>query len=524
MMDLFADTRKVFPRVFLAVILMALISAMLLAVPGSAFAVTVTNIAVSKVNSADAVLVVKADVTSDVTVDYGSSPGTYTLTQTSSGLLRHEVSLTSLPPSAAVYYRVTITDSSNPANTVTLPEKSFHTTRPAGEAFNYAVAGDNRPASNTIVQPAVWNTIVGQMVGENLDLSLSVGDIIYGLSTDTLAQNVAKWEGFFATTTPLTYSTPLYTAIGNHEYINFANSKAGYEQELTLPVNAGADAGTYGEHYYSFTNGDTHFIALSTEITGEQGMITGNQKTWLQSDLAANTSKWTVVFMHRPLFSGAHTGDPWVDAANTAGQLNKTEIHNLFVANGVDVVFEGHDHYYLRHEQDGIQYIITGGGGAPLYTVPTLGAGDVFGVSSYEHVKVEETPNAFRVSAINSSGVTLESFTLGVPTLTLSHVQTYWATYTAFLAGDLSVDYSMFNNGSGDAVNIQLVYLTASNGVTPQTATPLTIGDMSMGSSAGMTIHYMVPPGIVFFRANTYATCNDLGGATYAFPGPAPAV
>jgi len=522
-MYFFADTRRAFSRVFIAVILMAMISAVLMVVPASASAVTVKNVAVSKVTSTTAVLAVKADVTSNVTIDFGVAPGVYTRTQTSNSLLRHEVALASLTPSSTVYYRVTITESGNPANTVTLSEKSFHTTRPSGEAFTFGVAGDNRPASNTTVQPAGWNTIVGQMAVENLDLALNVGDIIYGMSTDTLAQNVARWEGFTSATMPLTYSTPLYTVIGNHEYVSYANGKAGYDQELTLPVNNGADAATYGEHYYSLTNGDTHFIALSTEIPGQQGMITGNQRAWLEADLAANTSKWTIVFMHRPLFSGAHAGDPWVNLANAAGQLNKTEIHNLFVASGVDIVFEGHDHYYLRHVQDGIQYIITGGGGAPLST-PTLGAGDVFGASAYEHVKVEETANALRVSAINTAGTTLESFILGVPTLSLAHVRTYWASYALYQTGVLSVDYTMSNIGPGDATDVQLVYLTTSNGVTPQTVTPVIVGNLAYSANASITIDYLVPPGVSYFRASTYAICNGLDGVTYAFPGPAPAV
>ena len=127
------------------------------------------------------------------------------------------------------------------------------------------------------------------MSAENLDLALDVGDIIYGWGTDTLAQNEAKYDGFFATTASLTASVPLYMTAGNHESISSANSRAGYKREFTLPVNNGADAASNGELYYSFDNGDTHFIALATEIPGQEGLITGNQNLWLQQDLAANT-------------------------------------------------------------------------------------------------------------------------------------------------------------------------------------------------------------------------------------------
>lgn len=487
-----------------------------------AWAVESRNVAVSKVTQTSVVLVVKADVTADVTVEYGVSPGTYTQSQTSLAQERHEIALSGLAPSSPVYYRVTIVDSADPGSSVVLPEKSFRTSRLPGESYSFAVAGDNRPASNTVTQPAGWYTIVGQMAAENLDLTLNVGDIIYGMGSDTLSQNVARWDGYFAVTTQLTQTSPHYPALGNHERVNYANSRAGYEQELTLPVNNGGDAGTYGEHYYSFDNGDTHFVALSTEIPGQEGLIIGNQKAWLEQDLEATSATWIVVYMHRPLFSGVHPNDPWVNTGNATGQQNKADIHDLFVLRGVDVIFEGHDHYYLRHVEDGIQYIITGGGGAPLSGQPVLRDGDVFGASAFEHVKVDVTPANLHISAIDSGGSTLESFTIGAPTLSLAHLSTYWPSYGAYMERELAVDYSVTNNGAGDATNLQITYLAASNGATALTAAPVALGDLTLHQGRSFTIEYHVPEGMSAFRATTYMTCNDLGGTAYAFPGPAP--
>lgn len=507
-------------RRFASVIILSVALLLLWAAPG--LAVQSRNVAVSKVSQTSAVLVVKADVASDVAIDYGSVPGTYSASTSSNGMIRHEIALNGLSPASTVYYRITIVDSADPGSSIVLPEKSFSTAGSPGQPFSFAVMGDNRPATNTTVPPAVWNTITGQIVSEGPDLTLHVGDLIYGVHSDTLDQNVAKWDGFFAVTTQLTSSVPMFTAIGNHEYVNYANSRAGYEQEFTLPVNNGADAATYGEHYYSFDYGDTHFIALSTEIPGQEGMVTGNQKAWLQQDLAATASRWTVVYMHRPLFSGVHPTDPWMDTGNAAGQQNKAELHSLFQQHGVDLVFEGHEHYYLRHQEDGIQYVITGGGGAPLHNLPYLVAGDIYGASTFEHVMVDETSDALKVTTIDTTGSPLETFSLGAPNLSLSHTRTYWASYSAYEAGDLSVDYAIGNNGPGDAAGVQIAYLTATNGVVPQFPGATAIGDLSVGQSASFTINYLVPQGTAVFRATTYVTCNDLGGTSYAFPGPAP--
>jgi len=496
----------------------AVVMFIFLAVAAPAQAVTGKNVAVSDVGSTDAILVVKADVTSDVTVEFGQSPGVYTGTATSNGAVRHELTLAGLDPSARVYYRVTIYDSSNHSFVVIIPEKSFHTSRAAGEPFSFGAAGDNRPATDTVVQPSMWSTILSQMTGESLDLSLNVGDIIYGTSSDSLAQNVAKYDGLFAATTQLTYSTPLYVAAGNHERLYAANSRAGFEQEFTMPVNNGADSATDGEHYFSLDNGDTHFIALSTELPGQEGMIIGDQKAWLEADLAANDKPWIVAFMHRPLFSGAHGGDPWVNTGNVAGQQNKADIHALFVENGVDLVLEGHDHYYLRHVEDGIQYVITGGGGAPVSGTPALGPGDVFAAGSYEHVRVDETATSLGLRVINSSGATLESFSIGIPDLSLSLDGTYWASYADYLARSLSVDYSLSNTGAGGAFALQVQSLTASQGVVPLTPTPFSVADLAAGDSGTMTVEYQVPPGVASFFASATATCTDDRGFTYQYP------
>lgn len=491
-----------------------------MAVP--ALAIQATNVAVSKVTPSTAVIVVKADVTVDVRVDYGPAPGALASSKTSTALLRHEVLLEGLPASSTVYYQVTIADSADPASYATLPEKSFHTTRSAGQPFSFAVAADNRPASNTTVQPAIWETMVGQLATENLDLALHAGDIIYGVPTDSLAQNVAKYDGFFTVTSPLTASIPMYTAIGNHEFVGSANNRAGYEQEFTMPVNNGADAATYGEHYYSFDHGDTHFIALSTEIPGQEGMISGNQKLWLEQDLATTQKQWIVVYMHRPLFSGVHTTDPWMDTANTAGQQNKADLHGLFLQYGVDFVFGGHEHYYLRHVEDGIHYVITGGGGSPLHGLPVLQPGDVFAWSGYEHVKVDETADSLKLGTIDSTGQLRESFTLGAPVLSLSKTSTYWASYPDFTSRDLSVDYSLSNIGYGDAAGLQIAYLSATNDVVPLTGVLASNGNLVVGASRPMTVHYQVPNDVVIFVANIFVTCNDLARGTYSFPGPAP--
>lgn len=495
--------------------------AALLASP--ALAVQDTNVAVSVVTPSTAIVVVKTDIASDVSIEYGSAPGIYSSTRTSSAANRHEVQLDSLSVDSTVYYRVSIAASGNPADAIVLPERTFSTTRPPGSPFRFGVLGDNRPSpASPISQPPVFSTIIGQMAGENLDFALHAGDLIFGEPADTDARNEQKYNALFSVTGLLTDAVPMYTAVGNHEWISYAQNRAGYEREFALPVNNGLNAATDGEEYYSFENGDTHFIVLCTEIPGQEGLVTGAQFTWLRDDLTGSTKPWTIVILHRPLFGGTRLTEPWFDPGKVWGQANRDAVLTLFEQYGVDLVFAGHEHFYHHHVDNGIHYVISGGAGSPLYDLPLLGPGDIYGAKVNHHVIVEETSDSLAVTAIDSSGNQLESFTLGEPTLMLSQGAVYWNTFADYTTGLLSVDFVMGNSGPGDAQNASIVYLSSSNGVTPYTDTPVVFGDLKAGQNATATVQYVVPPSVKVFRATNYATCEGLSGGLFAFPGPPP--
>ncbi len=46
--------------------------------------------------------------------------------------------------------------------------------------------------------------------------------------------------------------------------------------------------------------------------------------------------------------------------------LDRDDLHQLFLKTKVKAVFEADDHRYDRREIDGLLYVISGGGGAPL--------------------------------------------------------------------------------------------------------------------------------------------------------------
>lgn len=145
---------------------------------------------------------------------------------------------------------------------------------------------------------------------------------------------------------------------GNHEY-NSRNA-AGYYQYF------GKSAGDSAKGYYSFDEGDWHFVALNSNckfVACEKG---SEQQKWLAQDLANNRSKCTLAYWHHPLFSsGIHGSD------------NKTkDLYQTLLDAKADLLLAGHDHLYERfapqnangnNSASGIRSFIVGTGGKSLY-------------------------------------------------------------------------------------------------------------------------------------------------------------
>ena len=142
------------------------------------------------------------------------------------------------------------------------------------------------------------------------------------------------WGRFKAITHP---------AIGNHE---------GGEGGSNRPTSSyfGAAAGDPSRGYYSFDLGAWHLVALNSNC-GEycfngshDGCRTGSaQEQWLRADLAAHPATCTLAYFHVPRFASGsdhHTAPPRTRPSRAVWD-------DLYAA-GVDVVLNGHVHYYER--------------------------------------------------------------------------------------------------------------------------------------------------------------------------------
>jgi hypothetical protein len=83
----------------------------------------------------------------------------------------------------------------------------------------------------------------------------------------------------------------------------------------------------------------------------------------------------------------------------------------MFEKYRVSVAFFGHDHNYQRNQQNGIEYVISGGGGAPLYDVAKPDpATSQKAVSVENFVTVSVNGKVMKVQAKGLDGKLLDEF------------------------------------------------------------------------------------------------------------------
>lgn len=216
--------------------------------------------------------------------------------------------------------------------------------KPGEQVHIVVVAGDvSHPEIN---EQAITATLVESLQPE---VVLLPGDAQYGEGTPEQFAHAYEptWGRFKSKTRP---------APGNHEYKSGAAGYFAYFGEL---------AGPAGKGFYSFDVGAWHVVSLNTGHLCANGECDeqSEQVKWLEADLSATMKKCVIAFWHHPRFNSGHHG-AFLPSAN---------FWKVLLAHHVELVFNGHEHFYERvgpvnadgepDERDGIVQFTVGTGG-----------------------------------------------------------------------------------------------------------------------------------------------------------------
>lgn len=232
---------------------------------------------------------------------------------------------------------------------------SFTTFPKKAEPFRFVALGDTRSRHD------VHQKIVNKIIKEDPLFVVNTGDLVAD------GNSMSDWEHFFDINDRLIRYTPYYTVLGNHEH-----NSDNYFNFFSLPGN---------ESYYFYTVGDALFVVLDME--GEEIATPAylkeknedefwenisrdyfeKEKKWLENVLTLNKDAgYIFVFFHPTYYS--------IKSSRVAeAKLRREFWGDIFERHQVTAVLNGHDHYYHHAKHGGVDYIVTAGGGAPLYDI-----------------------------------------------------------------------------------------------------------------------------------------------------------
>ena len=208
----------------------------------------------------------------------------------------------------------------------------------SSDQFQFAIVTDRTGGH----RPGIFEKGVSKLNLLQPEFVMSVGDLIEGYTEDltVLEREWNEFDGFVQA-----LEMPFFYVPGNHDITNQVMEQV-WKDRLGLT------------HYY-FIYKDVLFLALNSEDQyrgAGRGSIATPQYEWIQEVLAQHQDvKWTLVFMHQPL---------WVQETDPVrwGDVEK------LLANRKHTVFAGHRHNYQKFERNNANYFMlaTTGGGSPL--------------------------------------------------------------------------------------------------------------------------------------------------------------
>jgi len=387
----------------------------------------------------------------DLFIEYGTQSGVYS---GSTGQISNvsgipdEIDLQNLIPDSRYYYR-TRYRLTGTGSFLAGTEHSFHTQRAVGSTFTFTVESDEHLNDKKGV-PNMYRITLANQAKDMPDFMLDLGDnfgddhnpfTITSVQLDSLHKVYRPYYG------SICHSIPLFLCLGNHE------GEKDYYLHQTPPNNM-AVYGTlwrkfyypnpypnnfytgdtvhegYGmgqpENYYAWNWGNALFVVMdvyrydcdtSAKPQKWNWSLGFPEYTWLKKTLESSTAQYKFVFAHHVSGEGrggivqAHYYE-WGGYDGNGNYLFATKrpgwakpIHQLFVDNGVNIFFQGHDHLFAHEVMDGVTYQEV-----PMPSDSTYEIGMLANAGAYTsdtlngtgHIRVTVSPSCVKVDYVRA--------------------------------------------------------------------------------------------------------------------------
>ncbi len=241
--------------------------------------------------------------------------------------------------------------------------------------INYVIYGDTRNGHD------IHEHIVQQILNIHPVAVFHTGDLVeHGGDSN-------EWGTFLEITEDLRENTKFFPVFGNHER----------STKLFLPLFKLLSPW----YVVNLENSNIEFIMIDSNTDLSSNSV---QYQWLESTLQAiSEDKLKIIIMHHPLYTvSSHKPDEI---------KNRDLLIDLFKKYNVQLVFSGHNHVYERFNVDSITYIVTGGGGAPLYDKYRDDPNLVTFQKTYNFIELSEISRySYLIKVIDTDGKVIDNF------------------------------------------------------------------------------------------------------------------
>jgi predicted phosphodiesterase len=252
------------------------------------------------------------------------------------------------------------------------------------DSFTMIAFGDTRTHHD------IHQQVADQVAAEKALVVFQTGDLMDS------ALELAQWNQFFQIEAKALQESFYFPIFGNHEiggedyYYTLFETRNSFGSERNWWLDLG-QVGIIGIEQYA------------TDWNDPEALV------WLEAVLSQLQDKrWLIFAHHEPMYTFSNHG-PWYEGRDV--------IQPMLEQYGVDLVLSGHNHCYERFQVNGIPYVVTGGGGAPLYSTGTGPDEEMDLVQSWgvfnHYMRLEITPDKLTVTVIDTEdGSTFDLFEL----------------------------------------------------------------------------------------------------------------
>jgi hypothetical protein len=518
-----------------------------------------------------------ADEALEMYLEYGTTSGSLTQQTTavfSTANVPSELEITGLQPDTRYYYRLLYRELSS-STFVPRPERTFHTQRASGETYTFTIQADSHLGQPVLGDQTMYFQTLANQTLDQPDFMIDLGDSVrvgpsessivggYLLQRQALGLlngsipvfmvlgNVENEEGWFRDGTP---NNP--AVIGtNARKLYYPNPVPNqfYSGDTDDWSSEGVSGDGLRESYFAFEWGDALFVVLDPfwhtttkphDSTGGSDPGTGsgdgwdwtlgdNQYFWLKETLEQSNATFKFVFSHHStsgppdeLFPrGGVEAAPYFEwgGSNANGSYGfnvrrpswPMPVHDLMVANGVDIFFHGHDHLFAYEELDGIIYQLV-----PQPSDPSYGTGWLEDGNYYNNANLVNNSGHLRVT-VGPNGATIEyvrAFLNGESQAGFSNLD---VAYSYVVPGGQGNIPPVANNDSASVTNGGAVVIDVLNNDSDANNHTLMVTAVSQGSSGsvttnGTTVTYTHNGSAATTDSFTYIISDGNGGSDTA--------